>query len=539
LSGQFANNTIAVRILSIASVVLGLGACLCPASVDAATLRWSGAGDVVTLDPHSTPDAYSDGVLHNVYECLLARDKNYQLVPALAVSWTTLSPTRTRLVLRSGVLFHDGTSFTADDVVFSLTRLGRPASIHREAVVGISEVVRVDALTVDVVTALPLPTLLPQLAYASIMSKSWLLKNGSGEPHDYAAGKESYSARHANGTGPYAVKQHETGTRLVLVANPRWWGRREGNITEATLLPIKSSATRMAALLSGETDLVIDPPPQDLDRLGSNAQLKIIKGAENRVLYLSFDLARDRLLFSSVTDRNPFKDRRVREAVALAIDTGALQKKVMRGLSIPTGTLVPSGATGYSAKAGLPLATNLPRARQLLAEAGYPNGFSVTLDCSNDRYVLDEQLCVALAGMISRTGIQVTANPRPKAIFFQKTDVANRETSLFMIGMGAITADAMMPLDSMLHSTIGNLGGNNTSGIASPKLDALLDAARIELDPGKRNALLEETQMLVRQEFWTIPLHQQIAPWVMRRNIDVVHRPDNYLDLRWVNVGAP
>ena len=516
-------------------ILFALLVTLTPAT--AATLRWSGSGDVVTLDPHSTPDSFSDGVLNNVYECLLARDRKFQLVPSLALSWSTLSPTRTRFVLRSGVVFADGTPFTADDVVFSLKRLGRPTSNHREKTIGIADVVRVDATTVDIVTSAPLPSLLSQMAIAPIMSKVWLKKHGGIEPHDYAGKKESYSARHVNGTGPYTITTQEPGVRTVLAANPRWWGTREGNVSEATLLPIKSNATRMAALLSGETDLVIDPPPQDLDRLGGNSQLKIIKGPEHRVVYVSFDVARDKLLFASVQDRNPFKDRRVREAIALSIDSTVLQQKVMRGLSIPTGTLIPSGVTGYSEKAAQPRAVNIERARQLLTEAGYPQGFTVTLDCTNDRYVLDEQLCVAIAGMISRTGIVVKANPRPKAIFFQKTDVTNRETSLFMIGMGAVTADAMMALDSLLHTTTGGLGGNNTTGIASPKMDALLAAARSELDPAKRNALLEEVQMLMRQEVWAVPLHQQIAPWVMRTNIDVTHRPDNYLDLRWVRVG--
>ncbi|MEP7157125.1 MAG: ABC transporter substrate-binding protein, partial [Betaproteobacteria bacterium] len=234
-------------------------ACAMPAvfstTATAKTLRWAASSDVVTLDPHSTPDSFSDGMLHNLYERLLTRDKNYQVAPSLAVSWTVQSPTRMRFALRSGVTFHDGTPFGADDVVFSLARMRKPTSNHRATLAGIRDAVRIDDLTVDIITEYPLPTLLQQLAAAPMISKVWALKNGVPDPHDYAGNKESFSARHANGTGPFMLKSFESGVRTVFVANPRWWARPANAlpaaVTESDFRPIKSNATRMAALLSG------------------------------------------------------------------------------------------------------------------------------------------------------------------------------------------------------------------------------------------------------------------------------------------------
>jgi len=527
---SFKSNSIKSCFAWMALVALSL-----PAS--AATFRYAASGDVVSLDPHAVPDTFSDGLLHNMFERLLTRDKNYELQPSLALSWTAQTPTRMRFVLRKGVVFHDGSPFTADDVVFTVHRMQRPTSNFRASMSGIREAVKVDDYTVDVVTERPLPTLLQQLASSAIVSKKWSVAHGVVEPHDYAGGKESYAARHANGTGPFMVKSFEPGVKLVLAANPRWWGKMPGNVTEVVFRPLSQNATRMAALLSGETDLVLDPPPQDLDRISANPQLKVVKGPEHRVLYFSFDAARDQLLYSDVKGSNPFKDRRVREAIALTIDTEAIQQKVMRGLSMPTGTIVPKGVIGYSEKAARRIMPDLARAQRLLTAAGYPHGFGVTLDCTNDRYILDEQICVALAAMIGKIGIRVSVNLRPKAVYFQKIDISNRDTSLYMVGLGSNTGDAMIVMDSALHThNASGVGENNVGGFSSPRMDSLLDAARVEMDPAKRNAELEEAQLLQNQEFWYVPIHQQVTPWALRKNVDATHRPDNFLDLRWVVV---
>jgi peptide/nickel transport system substrate-binding protein len=515
------------------ALVFGVAVAMGPGA-GAETFRWSSGSDITTLDPTANPDAFSDGILNDIYERLATRDKDFNFTPALAVRWQQVNPTTLRFFLRADVRFHDGTILTADDVVFSLLRARRPTSDHKEAMTGVKTVVKVDALTVDVISEKPMAPLLAHVATLGIMSKAWLTRHNAVEPHDYAGNKESHAARQAMGTGPYKLKSFEPGAKLVLERHALWWGKHEGNVTEVVFRPIKSNATRMAALMSGEVDFVIDPPPQDLERLRNDPRFAVVSGAELRTLMLAFDVARDELLYSSVKGRNPFKDKRVREAVGLAIDREALKQKVLRGLAIPTASLVPKGAVGYSAKAAQVPAADLDRAKKLMRDAGFKEGFNVTLDCSNDR----EQMCSALAGMLSKIGIEVALNVSPRAKFFQRTNPLNREFSMYFGGMGASTGDGAMMLESLLHTfnVKEGHGNNNAAGVANPKYDELLAASNGELDAKKRDALFEALQMAEREEHYYIPLYQPVVPWIMRRGVSAVHRADNYLDLRWVTV---
>ena len=516
-------------LLTLATLLIG--------TAHAKTLRWSGAGELVSADPAISTDTAALVFLGHIYERLVTRDRQFTLAPSLAISWETLSPTATRFKLRAGVRFHDGSPFTADDVAFSIARAREPTSLIKSNTVGIKSALRIDDLTVEIHTERPLPTLLNQLYLIPIMSRVWATRNGVTGPANYVGGKENFATRHANGTGPFELKSFESGGKVVLTANLHWWGKPEGNVTEGIYLPIRSNATRLAALVSGEVDLLIDPPVQDLERLKGNGDLKLLQIPEPRIILLQFDLDRDELLFSTVKGKNPFKDRRVREAIRFAIDSEALHKKVMRGNSIPTTSLIAKGVTGYSEKAAQPARFDPARGRQLLAEAGYPQGFGVTLDCTNDRYILDEQICSALAGMMSRIGIVVSPNPKPKAIFFQKTDASRRETSFMLVGYYPTTVDAMVILDGVLHTYTGRGDGDNNSGRYSNKqMDALIEAARVELDVARRNALMEEILLLHNQDVASIPIHQQLPSWAMRRTIDTPARQDNGLDLRWVVV---
>ena len=508
-----------------------------PAHVLAKTLRWAGAGELVSCDPAIGTDTAALVFMAHIYERLVTRDREFALQPSLALSWESPSPTTMRFNLRPGVKFHDGTPFTAGDVAFSIARAREPTSLIKSNTVGIKSAMRVDDLTVDIETDGPLPTLLNQLYLIPIMSRAWTVKHGVTGPANYVAGKENYATRHANGTGPFQLKSFESGGKVVLSAHATWWGKREGNVTEGSYTPIRSNATRLAALVSGEVDLLIDPPVQDLERLRGNTALKLLQIPEPRIILLQFDLGRDELLFSNVKGKNPFKDRRVREAMRLAIDGQALHNKVMRGNSKPIGSMIAKGITGHSELAARPAAFDPVRARKLLAEAGYPNGFGVTLDCTNDRYILDEQICAALATMFSKVGIEASPNPKPKALFFQKIEASKRETSLMLIGYYPTTVDAGALLEGVLHTFNGNgAGDNNTGRYSNPKMDALLQAARVELDSAKRVALLEEIQRLSNEDIAIIPIHQQLPSWAMRHNIDTPARLDNGLDLRWVVV---
>jgi peptide/nickel transport system substrate-binding protein len=503
--------------------------------LEAKTLRWTSQGDPLTMDPHAQNEGLTIAVLNQVYEALVRRDREWKLAPELAVSWTSATPTTWRFKLRPNVKFHDGTPFNADDVVFSLERAMAPTSHFKANVNGISGAKRVDDLTVEILTSGPHPLLLAQLATVRIMSRAWAQKHNAMKPQNYAEKEETYAARHANGTGPFMLKSREPDVRTVLTENPSWWGKREGNVTEIVYLPIKSDATRVAALVSGEVDLVLDPPPQDVARLKASPNISIVEGRENRVIFLGFDQHRDELLYSNVKNKNPFKDLRVRQAVYHAIDIEAIKAKMMRGLAVPTGSLVAAQVNGYSVAADQRLPFDPARAKQLLTEAGYPNGFAVTLDCPNNRYVHDEEICQASAGMLTKVGISVKLNTMPRTTYFTK--VQKTDTSFYLLGILPTTHDAYASLFTIAH-TIGKEGAGewNLGHYSNPKLDALIDAARVELDNDKRNRLLADALMLHNADVAHVPLHQQVIPWAMRANVKAVHTPDNFLEVRWVNI---
>jgi len=275
------------------------------------------------------------------------------------------------------------------------------------------------------------------------------------------------TARQANGTGPYTLKSREPDVKTVLVKNPNWWGlkagRWEGNADEVIYTPIVSDGTRVAALISGEVDLVNDPPPQDVPRLTQTPGIKVLEGTENRIVFIGMDQFRDELLYSNVKGKNPLKDKRVREALYYAVDIEAIKKNTMRGLSAPSGAMLPSTLqTTPEVEKRLPF--DRERAKKLLAEAGYPNGFEVTLDCPNNRYINDEKICQALAAMWSQIGVNTKVNTMPRAVYFPKLE--KNDTSMYMLGWGGGTTDATLidastlPLaDPLVAGKLWNFGG--------------------------------------------------------------------------------
>ncbi|WWT75848.1 ABC transporter substrate-binding protein [Lautropia mirabilis] len=371
------------------------------AATQATPVRWARSADPATLDPHAVNVGLNFNLLHQMYEPLVIRLADNSLQGALAESWKqTDDPSVWAFKLRPGVKFHDGTPLTAADVVFSLKRAQAPSSQMKSLLSSVREVVAVDPLTVHIRTQGPDLVLPDNLTNLFIMSEARTRAHQAEAPQDTASKTENYATRHVNGTGPYTLVSREVDSRTVMKLNPTYWGKGQFplQVTELTYVPIKSPATRVAALLSGEIDFLQDVPAQDVARLKSNANLKVASGLENRTIFLGLDVGSAKLRHSSVTDRNPLADARVREALALAIDRDAIQKAVMRGLSSPTGMLAAPFVNGYTkALAAYPKA-DPARARQLLAEAGYPEGFTLTLDAPNDRYVNDEAIATAVAG---------------------------------------------------------------------------------------------------------------------------------------------
>jgi peptide/nickel transport system substrate-binding protein len=512
-----------------ARYVLALALACLPLAAQALTLRYASQDDPQTLDPHAANLLSSSRVTANVYETLVWRDKAWKIVPWLATSWTRPDAKTWRFRLREGVKFHDGATLTADDVVFSAERALSPLSQMRVSLQGVDKAVKVDALTVDFVMREANPALLAHLTQFRIMNRAWAVKHGAAAPQDYKAKEDTYASRHANGTGAFMVKERQPDVRTVLVAHKDWWGHgaglNEGNLSEVILLPIKSNATRLAALLSGEVDFLLDPPTQDVARLRASPAIKVIEGGEMRVQYVAFDVFRDDLLHGKANGRNPFKDVRVRQAVAHAIDAEAIRAKVMRGFSKPVGSILVPGVQGYSADADRRLPYDREKARKLLAEAGYPDGFEVTLDAGNVQPAAD--IAQAVAAMLAQVGIRVRLNIVPQTNYFPK--IEKHDTSFYVLSWGAgVTADALYTMQALLH-TPGRKGEGdfNLGRWSNARYDELIGKMRVEQDMTRRDALAREALLVAGAELPLVPIHQPLIPWAMRKNVSAWFSPVN------------
>ncbi|MBN8503527.1 MAG: ABC transporter substrate-binding protein [Burkholderiales bacterium] len=511
-------------------------ALLCvPLVAPAQTLRWSGQADILALDPHAADHGTTNALLGQCYEPLVRFNRDYQLEPALATRWTQISPKQIRFELRKGVRYHDGSPFSADDVVFSHRRALHPNARTGVYLQGVAEVRRVDSHTVDFMLDAPNPALLRTMTNFFIMNRAWAEKHKAVSPPSLRQGEEGYAVRHANGTGPYRVTSWQPESRLSLEQNADWWDRQNAsNVKEAIYMPIKSDQTRIAALMSGEVDLLSDVPTQDVARLRSQAGVKVLDGNEARTIYVAMDVGSETAPGTSVVAKNPFKDARVREALSLAIDRNALQRVVMRGLSTPAATLVAPAVQGYDKALDAPAPPDTERARQLLAEAGYVQGFEISFQCPNNRYVNDEELCTAIVPMWARIGIRAKLKTEPFSSYSNR--MSNREMGVFLAGWGNSVLDAHHTLTSVLRTQAGKEGLGNYSRISDPALDALIDAARIEMDAAKRTALVLEAQQRAKAQMWLIPLHHQMRPWAMKPGVTTVHRVTDQPWLRLTTV---
>ncbi len=515
------------------TLVAALAAAL-PAT--AATFKWSSASDIPTLDIHSQNNALGNGVHAAVYESLVYyNSRSFKVEGVLATDWKLISPTQMRLNLRKGVKFSDGTAFNADDAVFSLNRGMAKTSNFGVYAQGIDKVNKIDDHTIDILLKGPNPVLMNQLTEMRMMSKAWAEKNKSVEPKDIKTKDESFAHRNALGTGPFMVESWQPDQKLVMKRNPNWWGKLEGNLTEIVYTPIKSEATRAAALLSGEVDMVLDPSPQDLGRLRGNTALKVLDGAENRTIFFGMDQFRDELVGSNIKGKNPLKDVRVRKALYQAIDSSALNRVTMRGLSQPTGTLVSPQVNGWTKKVDARYAYDVEGAKKLLADAGYKDGFEVDLACPNNRYINDEEICQAVTAMWSRVGVKAKLRTQPLVTYFPM--IQRFEASIYLLGWGVPTFDALYSLQSLVRSVgAGGDGNYNLGRYSNPQMDALVERIKKETDAKNRNELIEKALELSHEEVSHIPLHNQIIPWVSKKNVDLVHRADNRIDWRLVKV---
>ncbi|MEM9431784.1 MAG: ABC transporter substrate-binding protein [Pseudomonadota bacterium] len=511
-------------------ITIGAGA-LCSVvaagCVQAEVLRWGNVGDALTLDPYAHTESFTSSFLHHIYEPLVRRNAELKFEPALATSWEVVEPTRVRFTLREGVTFHDGAPFTADDVVASIARLKHPDARARGNAASIDSAEKVDDYTVDILLNAADPLLINKLTGIFIMDAEWLEANEATLPGNTSTGAVTFASDHTNGTGPFVLDSRQPDAKTVLLVNPDWWDEPVHNLTSIEFLPIGSDATRVSALLSGEVDVIIPAPLQDTQRIEAAEGVTPLQNPSLRTIMFGLNVARDELHAAPGSGSNPLRDIRVREALWKAIDMEAINAKVMRGKARIAGSMIAPSIAGYVAETDVKPDYDPEAAQALLDEAGYGDGFSTGLDCTNDRYINDEEICLAIASMWAGIGVTTELTAQTKGNHFPKVD--RGETDIYMIGWATLPAmDGFSPLSAMLATREGDYGGNNPNGFSNARVDEITVMSASEVVEEKRIALIEEAMQIARDEIAYIPLHQQPLSWAARDSVEIIQFPDNY-----------
>jgi peptide/nickel transport system substrate-binding protein len=489
----------------------------------AADLSIALSADVTSIDPHFHNLTPNNNVSNHVFEALVGKNPRGQLTPALAESWRPVDDLTWEFKLRKGVKFHDGSEFTATDVAYSLDRVPTvpnspsPFTTYSKQ---ITEKIIVDPYTIRLKTAAPYPLM------ANDMSTIMIVSNRAAKG---ATTEEFNSGKAAIGTGPLRFIRWQKGDRIELARFEGYWGSKSP-WDKVVLRVITSDPTRVASLLAGDVRAIENVPTADLARVVKQPDLSVYRIVLHRLMYLHVDTSRERSPF--VTDkagrpleRNPLKDVRVRRALSKAINRQALVDRVMEGAARATGQLMPDGMFGYT-PALKPEPNDIEGARKLLAEAGYPDGFGLTLHGPNDRYVNDDQVTQAIAQMLSRVGIATKVETMPSSVYFTR---ANKlEFSIMLVGWGSDTAEASSPLKALLatYSNEKGMGQANRGRYSSPKMDALLQQALATVDDGRRETLLQQATQVAMADLGIIPLYHQENVWATRKGIVYTPRAD-------------
>lgn len=483
--------------------------------------RWSSKTECSNWDPHATNVSAHQAFQSQVMDLLVTYTPEFELRPMLATSWEAVDDTTWEVKLRKGVTFHDGSPFTADDVVFSLKRAKDPKSEMKSSY-DYADVKKVDDYTVHIITDAPNPVLIESLTNAVMMSKKWSEEQNVVDLPDYQSGQESYAVRHAMGTGAFKLESVEFGVKTVMVRNPDWWGldvydEYRHNLDRVIYTPITNDATRVAALLAGEVDFVLDPPIQDLERIDNDPNLDLLQVTELRGIFFAMDQGSEELRSSNIKGKNPFKDVRVRRAMYLAMDHEAIHEAVMEGLSIPANIPIPPGVNGYARDLDNAIPeVNIPKAKALLAEAGYPDGFEVTLDTPNDRYINDEKISQAYVGMLAKIGIKVNLDSQSKALHFPK--ITGKKTDFYLLGWGYSVLDVI----NFFQSILSPESPWNGSNFDIPELNRKIELIGQEIDRNKRDAMIREVMEYMVNEQLFLPVHHQIVVSAKRDNVTFV-----------------
>ncbi len=492
----------------------------------AQTIRVANQGDAPSMDPHVLNESLQLSLTGNVYEPLVGRNKDLRLAPALAVAWRMQAPTVWRFELRRSVRFHDGTPFTADDAVFSLHRAQGEGSGLKNYLSDVRQVRKIDAHTIEVETRAPSLLLPDALSHVYMVSRRWSESLGAARP--------DAALQRANGTGPFRLQERQPNQRTVFARHDGYWGRMESNAQQIVFTPLPDDAERVQALLDGRVDVAEPVPVQDIDRVNAAGGARVVTGTELRTLFLGMDQRSDELPYSSVRGANPFKDKRVRQAFYQAIDIDAIRKDVMGGASTPAALIVGPGINGFQPDAKR-LPADVAAARALMAQAGYADGFDLTLHCPAGRYVRDAAVCAAVAEQLAAIQVRVTVQAEPKEAYFPR--ILRRDTAFYLLGWTPSTYDAQSALHALAACPDGQGAGQfNLGGYCNPALDALVHKAQMETDRTRRNALLREAVLLLATDIAYLPLHQQALAWGVSRKVRLVQLPDNSMPFKWMGL---
>lgn len=500
-------------------------------SVHAAEFRWATTTDPQTMDPHAAATAPVLGFLNNVYEGLVRRGKDMSVEGALAERWEALGSEGWRFHLRRGVTFHNGESFDSEDVLFSYERASAEGSDVKSWFAPISEVKVVDAYTVDFMTSAPNPIFPDSIANFMIMDKGWTEANGAAV---LVADAESYTTLNTNGTGAFKVASRDPGVETVLEPFEGWWGEVEHNLTKAVFTPRESAATAIAALLSGEVHLINPVPLQDVPRLKADAGVSVVEGIEARVIMFGFAHQAETLWGTDTA--NPFLNAKVRQAVSHAIDVEAIIRVIMEGQAQPASQLVSPAMSGFSTTHDTRPEFDVEGAKALLTEAGYGDGFTFTLSCPNDRYINDEAVCQAAVGMLAKIGITAKLNAMPVRNYWPA--LRADEFDMYLLGWSPGTFDAEHPIRFLAHTPNAEkkLGSWNFGAFSNARVDELLPKIQSEIEPGTRQAMVDEVVKILQDEAAYNTMYVQPLVWGAKDGVSLTQRPDNFLILRWVTV---
>jgi peptide/nickel transport system substrate-binding protein len=518
-----------MRLVKAIAIVTGFAASSLLSPLSASELKVGLAAPPSSIDPHFHNLSPNNSLLSHFYDRLVHQDTDQALIPGLAESWKAVNDTTWEFKLRKGVKFHDGSPFTANDVLCTFKRA--PSVPNSPSSFGLylkgKTAEKVDDHTVLVKTATPQPLVPNDLSTIAIVSKS---AGCEAKTEDYNAGKA------AVGTGPFKFVEYVPGDRIVMAANEGYWGGRPA-WSKVTFRPITSAPARVAAILAGDVDVIEDVPTADIAKLSKDARVSIAQTVSNRVIYFHLDHFRETSPFITAKDgsaiKNPLRDLRVRLAISKAINRDAIVERVMEGAAIPAGQLLADKFFGVS-KSLKTEKYDVEGAKKLMKDAGYEGGFKMKIHGPNGRYVNDAKIAEVVAQMLTRIGIDTSLETLPPAVFFRRASSGGPdnmpEFSFILVGWGSGTGENSSPLRSLLYTVDPSrgTGAANRGRYSNPDVDKLVDAALVSVDDEKRADLLAKATDVAIGDLGIIPSHYQLNVWATRKGLKIAPRTDEY-----------